>query len=191
MVVGATLQALGIDLAAVLDDDERKWGKEILGVAVTGPIRERLSEGSIAVVAIGANAARRALVADLEATWQPVVHPTAWVHASVEVGPGAMIMAGAILQPGAVVGAHAIVNTGTTVDHHCQVGAFAHLAPGVHLAGRVHLGEGALVGIGASVTPKVRIGAWTVVGAGAAVVHDLPNGVLARGVPAKVVRDAR
>mgnify|MGYP003515698800 CR=1 FL=1 len=33
----------------------------------------------------------------------------------------------------------------------------------------------------------VRVGAWATIGAGAAVVHDIPDGVLAVGVPARSV----
>ena len=42
---------------------------------------------------------------------------------------------------------------------------------------------------GAIVCPGVEIGADTVVGAGAVVVRDLPAGVVAGGVPARVLRE--
>jgi maltose O-acetyltransferase len=50
------------------------------------------------------------------------------------------------------------------------------------VAENVWLGGGVIVG------PGVTIGAGTVVGAGAVVANDLPAGVLALGVPARVVR---
>ena len=46
--------------------------------------------------------------------------------------------------------------------------------------------EGALVGIGAIVLPRVRIGAWSTVGAGAVVTADVPPAVTVMGVPARV-----
>ena len=49
------------------------------------------------------------------------------------------------------------------------------------------VGDGALVGIGASVTPGRTIGAWAVVGAGAAVVSDVEEATTVAGVPARVV----
>jgi acetyltransferase-like isoleucine patch superfamily enzyme len=60
-----------------------------------------------------------------------------------------------------------------------------HIAPGVRLAGDVALGDGVFLGIGAVAIPGVRVGAWTTVGAGAAVVDDLPEGIVAAGVPAR------
>jgi len=74
------------------------------------------------------------------------------------------------------------------VDHDCRIGDFVHLAPGVRLAGEVTVGEGALIGIGASVLPGVCIGAWDVVGAGAVVTEDVAPGVTVVGVPARPLR---
>ena len=45
-----------------------------------------------------------------------------------------------------------------------------------------------MLGIGSVAIPGVRIGAWTTVGAGAAVVRDVPDRVVAMGVPARVKR---
>ncbi len=50
------------------------------------------------------------------------------------------------------------------------------------------VGDGVWLGGGAIVCPGVTIGENTVVGAGAVVARDLPAGVLALGVPARVVR---
>lgn len=52
----------------------------------------------------------------------------------------------------------------------------------------IEIGDNVWLGGGAIVCPGVTIGADTVVGAGAVVTSDLPPGVLAVGVPARVVR---
>jgi acetyltransferase EpsM len=52
----------------------------------------------------------------------------------------------------------------------------------------VQIGEGALVGIGATVLPHCRIGSWSVVRAGAIVLDDIPEGVVAVGVATRAVR---
>jgi maltose O-acetyltransferase len=51
------------------------------------------------------------------------------------------------------------------------------------------IGDNVWLGGGVIVGPGVTIGADTVVGAGSVVVRDLPAGVLAVGVPARVVRE--
>jgi len=51
------------------------------------------------------------------------------------------------------------------------------------------LGDNVWLGGGVIVCPGVTIGDDTVVGAGAVVTRDLPSGVVAAGVPARVVRE--
>lgn len=189
VVLGA-LQALGMPVTAVFDDNPSTWGTQILGVPVVGAVSRLREEGyRRAVIAIGDNATRRRMAAELRGIeWVRVVHPQAWIHPSVQLGEGTVVFAGAVIQPEARIGSHVIINTGATVDHECLVHSYAHLAPGVHLAGRVEIGEGAFVGIGSSVIQCCKVGAWAVVGAGAAVVRDIPDGVTAVGVPARVIK---
>jgi acetyltransferase EpsM len=144
-----------------------------------------------ATVAIGDCATRLRLAASLlEAGFElPVLaHPSAVCADGVALGPGTVLVAGAIVNPGARLGANVIVNTAASVDHDCTVDDGAHIACGARLAGGVHVGRGAWVGIGAVVKEKVRIGAGSVVGAGALVLKDIPQGVVAYGSPAQVIQ---
>lgn len=183
-VVLAALLEAGVDIAGVFDDAPALQSERVLGVAVAGGVAA-LDHALPAVLAVGDNRARAELAARLELTWHTVVHPTAWVHRSVRLGAGAVVMAGAVIQPDAVIGAHAIINTGATIDHDCRIGAFAHIAPGCHLSGNVEIGEGTLLGVGGCARPGARVGAWATVGAGAAVVGTLPDRCVATGVPAR------
>jgi acetyltransferase EpsM len=118
-----------------------------------------------------------------------VTHPRACVAKDASVGCGTVILAGAIVNSAARIGENVIVNTSASVDHECLIEDGAHLGPGVHLGGKVFVGRAAWVGIGATVKDRVRIGTGAVVGAGAVVVGDIPDGVLAYGVPARVVKE--
>ena len=116
------------------------------------------------------------------------VHPKAVVASNVQVSPGTVIAAGAIVNPGAKIGENVIINTGASVDHDCFIDDGAHLSPGTHLGGSVTIGRSTWLGIGAIVTDHLRIGANSIIGAGSVVVNDIPENVVAYGVPAKVVR---
>jgi sugar O-acyltransferase (sialic acid O-acetyltransferase NeuD family) len=187
-VVIAAIEACGDEVVAVLDDDRATWGTSILGHQVHGPVAiDLIPDGSSVVLAIGANAARKAKADALRVRFGTVVDPRAIIHSSVTIGEGVVVFAGAVIQPDANIGPHAIINTSASIDHDARIGAFAHIAPGVHMSGNVTVGEGALIGVGAALIPGVTIGDWATVGAGAAVIRNVPRGATAVGCPAKPV----
>lgn len=174
-----------------VDDEPTRQGRSFLGLPVLGPLTAWREIGADAViVAIGDNATRRRLYLALQeagARFATVVHPRAVVAPDVLIGPGSMVLAGVVVNTGSVIGANVILNTACSLDHHNRIGDHVHVAPGVHTGGEVTIGEGALVGIGATVLPRRTVGAWSVLGAGAVAVHDIPAGVTAVGVPARVI----
>jgi len=115
-------------------------------------------------------------------------HPRAIVANDAAVGPGSVIAAAAVISPAVIVGENVIINTAATVDHESIVADGAHICPGVHLGGCVSVGRAGWVGIGTTVNDHVSIGAGSFIGAGSVVVDDIPENVIAYGVPAKIVR---
>ena len=179
------------DDVGFLDDDPERLGGRFTGGTVLGTLAEmtRIPHDAV-IVAVGENAIRaRIFRRVLEASERVAIaeHPRSVVAEDVTLGSGSMVCAGAIVNTGASIGRNVIVNTAATVDHHSVIGDHVHLAPGVHLGGEVIVEEGALVGIGAIVLPRVRIGAWSTVGAGAVVTADVPPGTTVVGVPARVL----
>jgi sugar O-acyltransferase (sialic acid O-acetyltransferase NeuD family) len=147
------------------------------------------------VVAIGDNAIRRKVLGRLqrdhsgEVEFPAIVHPTASIGTKATIGEGSVVLAGAVVGPGAKVGDGCLVNTRASLDHHGVLEDYASLAPGVTTGGNVSIGEGSAVSIGAIVLHGRSIGDWSVVGAGATVIEDVPDGVVAYGTPAKVIRE--
>jgi len=116
------------------------------------------------------------------------IHPRATIAVDVPIRPGTVVAAGAVISPGATIGENVIINTCASVDHECIVEDGAHICPGVHLGGRVSVGRAAWIGIGATVRDRVRVGQRSLIGAGSVVLDDVPDGVVAYGVPARVIR---
>ena len=75
------------------------------------------------------------------------------------------------------------------MGHHCTIEDGAHISPGVCVGGWTRIGRATWVGIGATVRDRITIGERSIIGAGAVVVKDIPEGVVAYGVPAKVVSE--
>lgn len=181
------------DIKGYLDDRVELLGGLVLRVPILGPISESSIRGfqvEYAVLAIGSNLIRDQLatkLADL-VEWATVIHPTATVSQYASLGAGSVVCAGAVIQAGATIGRHVIINTCASVDHDTTVGDYAHIGPGCHLAGDVFVDVGALLGVGSSVAPSRRIGAWSVVGAGGVVTQNVPDYVTVAGVPARPLR---
>jgi sugar O-acyltransferase (sialic acid O-acetyltransferase NeuD family) len=186
-VVIATLQAAGVAIAGVLDDDPAKHGLRILGVPVPGPAEMAIGSEHAVVIAVGSNATRKRIADFLNGrvAWSTAVHPEATVHPSVKIGEGTVVFAGTVIQPDTVIGGHVIINTAATVDHDCRVADYVHVAPGVRVAGDVRLGEGVFMGVGACTIQGVHVGEWATLGAGAVAIRNVPAGVTAVGVPAR------
>jgi sugar O-acyltransferase (sialic acid O-acetyltransferase NeuD family) len=187
-VIVATLQAMNRQVVACYDDDPAMWGKEVLGVPVSGPIDSVVgSSCSHAIIGIGDNAARKTVAERLALEWTTAVHPFSWVHPGVVIQPGTVIFAGAIVQPGAQIGAHVVLNTKASVDHHCRVGDYAHIAV-AHLAGGASIGAGVFMALSSTVLPGLHVGDWSTIGAGALVTKNVDACTTVVGVPARALK---
>ena len=196
MVVADIIRLRGeFDLIGYIDDlNPAGHNREFAGAPVLGG-REQLDGLAGAgvrnlICAVGDCRARLELAALAQSkgfSLATAIHPRAVVAGGVTVGQGTVIAAGAVVNPGSALGENVIINTSASVDHECHLSDGVHLSPGVRLGGGVSVGRGTWVGIGAVVKEKVKIGARAVVGAGAVVLSDIPDAVVAYGVPARVV----
>lgn len=194
-VVIELLRQGGAGVAYCISNDSVQ--QECLGVPVLAGdawLKTLRSEGyHRAFIAIGANRVRLSMEFILKKYQFELVNaisPYAIISPSVKMGVGVAVMAGAIINAEAVIGDLVIVNTGATVDHDCRIGRVAHIAPRCALAGEVTVGDGGFMGIGSCAKPSVTVGKWSSVGSGAVVINDIPDGVVAFGVPARPVRRA-
>lgn len=118
-----------------------------------------------------------------------VIHPRGFVATDAVLGAGSQVLALAAVCAAAQIGRACIINTRASVDHECVLGDGVHVAPGATIAGCVQIGDYSMIGAGAIVLPRITIGRNVLIGAGAVVTRDVPDGKVAYGNPAKIIRD--
>ncbi len=178
-----------------LDDDPARHGQVVDGIEIVGPTGTLADHpAAAAVVTIGNPddyTTRRRIVTGLGTPpggWATIVHPAASIASSATLGPGTVVLAGTVATSSVQVGAHVVVMPSVVLTHDDVIGDFATLGSGVRLAGGVVIGEGAYIGAGALIRERRRVGPWALVGMGAGVTHDVPEGEVWAGTPARRLR---
>lgn len=120
--------------------------------------------------------------------YEIIEHPSAIKSATSQLKNGCSLGPGSILAPFSKLGYQVSINRNVTVGHHTIIEDFATLNPSCNIAGFCKIGEGSTIGMGANVIDGKTIGKNSVVGAGSLVTKNIPDNVVAYGVPAKVIR---
>ena len=118
-----------------------------------------------------------------------VIHPTAFVAADARLDAGCQVLANASVATDAALGLACLINTNASVDHESALSDGVHVAPGATITGCVTIGAHSFIGAGAIVLPRIKIGRDVIIGAGAVVTRDIPDGKVAYGNPARIIRD--
>ncbi len=159
--------------------------KTCAGYPVLGPDTMTSKLDGDVFIAVGKAETRKKLMErDANRNFPVLIHPSAVVADSAEVGVGSVVMAGAVINPGAQIGKGCIINTSSSVDHDCVVGDYVHISVGAHLSGTVVVGEGTWIGTGAIVSNNISICGGCMIGAGAVVIKDINEPGTYVGVPA-------
>jgi sugar O-acyltransferase (sialic acid O-acetyltransferase NeuD family) len=119
--------------------------------------------------------------------WPVIVHPTAYVGASVKLARGSIVCVGAIATTNIEIGEFSQLNFGCTVGHDTQVGPACLVNPGANISGGVRLGRSVLVGTGAQILQYLSVGDEARIGAGAVVLEDVEPGATVVGIPARKI----
>jgi len=183
------------DILGFVDDNLNLQNSKINGYPVLGNtdwLVDHAKEGISCVIATGNPKTKKKIAEKLEfggVTFVSVIHPTVIMSEFVELGTDVIICAGSILTVNIKIGNHVLLNINCTVGHDAIIEDYCCIMPTVKINGNDHLYKGVYVGTGATFINDVSVGCWTTIGAGAVIVKDIPEKVLAVGLPAKPVKN--
>jgi len=176
-------------VVGVVDDDdapERKAAVEALGSRLIGRVSDLPATDSAAVIAIGSPAVRARIDRTFPSVeWASLIHPDTSLGRDVRLGPGTIVASGSRLSTAIRAGRHLHVDQNATVGHDVTMGDCVRLNPQSCVSGTVTIGSQALIGASAVILDGRTIGPGAVIGAGAVVTHDVAQGSVVKGVPAR------
>lgn len=111
---------------------------------------------------------------------------------AIEIHPGAEIGRRFVIDHGSgvVIGETSVIGDDVTLYHAVTLGGIAPSVDSAAQVGRKRhptVGDGVIIGSGAQVLGPITVGAGARIGANAVVTKDVPPGVTAVGIPARVV----
>jgi sugar O-acyltransferase (sialic acid O-acetyltransferase NeuD family) len=184
-------------LLGFLDDDPARHGDLIADVPVLGPVEAVWAHPKAELLLCTGrpdNYVSRPLLADRlgldDERYATVIHPTASVGTSCEVGAGSVLLAHADLTADVVIGRHVVVMPHVVLTHDVRIDDFATLASGVRVGGSCHIERGAYLGAGACLREGITVGESAMVGMGSVVTRNVPAERQWFGVPARDVARA-
>ena len=117
------------------------------------------------------------------------IHPNSFIDNIMGMGYGTIVEMGAYIHPETIIGNGCFICSGSIIAHNSVIDDYALIAGGAIFGSRVKVGSHSLIGVGANISPYVIIGKNVIVGTGSAVIKNLPDNVVAAGVPAKILRE--
>ncbi len=178
----------------VLDDDPDLAGKEVAGVPVLGTLGlARQLDNVSFVYAIGSlttQSLRRSILEKLglePERFINLIHPTAEVDETAEIGHGCILHKGVSLGPNSKIGNFVVIAINSALGPNVIVEDYALITSFVLLLTGSLLGEACYIGSMTCVLEGKEIGSGARVGVGSIVNRSVPSGALAIGNPVKII----
>lgn len=146
------------------------------------------------VIATGEPSSRRKIAHSLisrDLSLGRLIDPSSIVSGSATICDGVLVAPFCSISTNAVLEENSCINTMSIVGHDVIIGSHSVISSMVNLGGRCIVGKESYIGMGALVKERVKIGSNSIVGMGSVVYEDIPDGVIALGNPARVVRENR
>ena len=153
-----------------------------------------LRSTSSCVISVGHNTLRRKIHHRIKedslskVTFPSLIHPTAYVSKSVEIGMGSILYPNVSIGPNCKLSDFVLINTNSIIEHETTIDDYASLAPGAVAGGNVRIGRESAILMNATVSNRINVGEEVVVGANSFLKTSTGSNELWAGSPATLKR---
>ena len=177
------------EILGFIDDDVDKKDRIINGYPVLGTIEQLKKDISLkmkplyAALAI-ADAGNKERITDFlgeSVLWDNIIHPTAIIADTCEMGRGNLFQANSWVGPNTKIGNFCMLNIGSTLGHDVVFGDYVSVMSKCDITGWVVLKDKVYVASSVSIIPNCVVGESAKLGAGAVIMKDVPPGATMHG----------
>lgn len=118
-----------------------------------------------------------------------IISPKSCVANYTSIGQGTVVLNNSFINVGSSIGEFCVINSSSIIEHNTIIENYCTISPGANIGGNVTIHANAFIGSSATIIQNRSIGNNSVIGAGAIVIKDIPNNVLAVGIPAIVKKE--
>ena len=184
------------EVKGFIDDTEKLSGSMVNSIPVVGGF-DYLNNysGNIAVTIFDDPVVRYNLISKIKKNdkilFPVLISSTSLISQYVELGEGCIVNSNNFISVNIKFGDFVFVDGGNRIGHDAEIDNYTTLFSGILIGGGVSIGKKCVIGSGATILPKVTIGDGSIIGGGSLVSKDIPSGVVAAGVPAKILREIK
>ncbi|WP_286677232.1 MULTISPECIES: NeuD/PglB/VioB family sugar acetyltransferase [Aminobacterium] len=189
-------EILGYTIKGFYDEDESKLNTFKMGVKVVGKfsnLNTKEIKGKKFVVAIGNNTIRHHIMSKVNqfgGTTPTLIHPSATVSPSAEIGKGVYIQANAYIWTKVKIDDYCIISPNVVIAHHTCVGKACLISTLTGVGASIKIEDNVFIGMGSTIVTGVNvIGKNSIIGAGTVVLKDTDKNSVYVGIPAQKIRD--
>lgn len=143
------------------------------------------------VIAVGEPALRKKLydkILDNNYELITLIHPSIYIPDTTHIGSGVVITEKAFISCDVSISDNVYIHPFALIGHDIKIGKHSVISASVPVGGAVSIGDCSYIGMASTIKEKLTIGSNAIIGMGSVVYNDIPDGVIALGNPARIMR---
>ncbi len=154
-------------------------------------MKERKNNDIEVVIAVGEPGVRDFMyqrVKDEGVRLATLIHPGVYIDETTTVSEGVVIAEGVTITDNVEIGANTYIQSHAVIGHDIKIGQHTVIGSNCQIGGGDYIGDRVFMGFLSGTTDHISIGNDSVISAGAIVFRELPEGVVALGNPARIMK---